>query len=59
MDESNEVLEFKPKKKTIKIKPLKDHIIAHNEFFYDIKKGEEIEIDERFKVTLKTEKVMR
>lgn len=56
-EEINKVVE--PKAKTIKIKPLKDHVISHNEFYYEIKKGEEIEIDARFKQTLKTEKVTR
>jgi len=50
---------FKKKPKTIKILPLRDHVIKHNEFYYEIKKGEEIEIDIRFKETLKTEKVTR
>lgn len=62
MKEELEELEEKqiePKIKTLKIKPLRDHVIKHNEFFYDLKKGEEIEVDIRFKQTLKTEKVMR
>lgn len=57
MFEENEVV--KEKSKTIKIKPLRDYVLKHNEFYYEIVKGEEIEVDKRFKETLKTEKVTR
>lgn len=48
----------KEKSKTIKIVPLKDHVIAQNEFFYDLKEGVEIEVDARFLEVLQTEKII-
>ncbi len=45
--------------KTKKIKPLKDFVIHHNEFHYDLKKGEEIEVDAKFLPNLRTEKVIK
>jgi hypothetical protein len=55
-------MEFKkePKKesKSVSIIPLKDHIICHNEFYYDLKEGVEIEIDKKFLEVLLSEKVI-
>jgi hypothetical protein len=63
MDFENEVKEHKEKaetkKPTQKILPLKDFIIKHNGFYYEIKQGEEIEIDKKFLANLKTEKVIK
>ncbi len=55
--------EFKPKTKKeksnlITIIPLRDHVIKHNEFYYDIKKGKMIDVDKRFLEVLQTEKVI-
>lgn len=41
------------------IVPLKDFVIKHNEFFYELKKGQEIEVDKKFLPNLKTEKVIK
>lgn len=45
--------------KFIKIKPLKDHVICHNEYYIEIKKGESCEVPALFKDNLKTEKVIK
>jgi hypothetical protein len=51
----------KPKKKSVlvEIKPLKDHVIVFNEYRYEIRKGEKIEVHKMFLATLKTEKVIK
>lgn len=51
----------KPAKKSVlvEIKPLKDHVILFNEYKYEIKKGEKIEVHKMFLSTLKTEKVIK
>lgn len=63
MDFEIEVKETKEKvenkKSTQKILPLKDFILKHNSFHYEIKKGEEIEIEKIFIPNLKTEKVIK
>ena len=41
------------------IKPLKDFVIKHNEFYYEIKKGEAIKVHKKFLPNLKTEKVIK
>ena len=51
--------EVKKVSKIQKIKPLKDFVIKQNDFYYEIKKGESIEIDKRFLPNLKTEKVIK
>jgi hypothetical protein len=50
--------ELKKESKTVSIIPLKDHIISQNEFYYDLKKDEIIEIDKRFLEVLLTENVI-
>lgn len=40
------------------ITPKKDHVIKHNEFYYDLKKGVTTEVNKLFIETLKTEKVI-
>lgn len=48
----------KEKSNLISILPLKDHVIKQNEFYYEIKKDEMIEVDKRFLEVLQTEKVI-
>lgn len=50
--------EKKKESKMISIIPLKNHVIKQNEFYYEIKKGEKIEIDRRFLQVLLTEKII-
>lgn len=50
--------EIKKESSIVTILPLKDHIIAQNEFYYDLKKDVMIDIDKRFLEVLKTEKVI-
>ena len=50
--------EEKVKSNTISIIPLHDHVISHNEFYYELKKDEMIEIDKRFLPTLIAEKLI-
>lgn len=57
-DEKQEKKPFK-KSKMQKIMPLRDHIVKCNEHFYDIKKGQEIEVHSMFLEVLKTEKVIK
>lgn len=45
--------------KLVSIKPLKDFVIKFNDFYYNIKKGEEIKVDKMFLPNLKTEKVIK
>ena len=63
MDFEIEVKETKEKaeskKSTQKIMPLKDFVVKHNGFYYEIKKGEEIEVEKVFIPNLKTEKVIK
>lgn len=47
------------KKGMKKVKPLKDFKIVQNEHKIDLKKGEEIEVPEKFIQNLKTEKVIK
>lgn len=50
----------KEKKSTLaEITPLKDHVIRHNEFHYDLKKGEKSLVDKKFLDALKAEKVIK
>jgi hypothetical protein len=42
-----------------KIKPLKDFVIHMNEYHYELKKGESIEVPSIFVENLKTEKVIK
>ncbi len=44
--------------KLVSIVPLKDHVIKQNYYFYDLKKGEEIQVADVFIETLKTENVI-
>ncbi len=60
--DSEEKTEKKPVAKELKlveVKPLKDHIIKQNAFFYVLKKGEPISVAEHFLKALKTEKVIK
>ena len=51
--------EVKVESKLVKIVPLKDHVLyCPPAYRYELKEGEEIEIDKRFLNTLKTEKVI-
>ena len=50
--------EIKKESSIVTILPLKDHIIAQNEFYYELKKDVMIDIDKRFLEVLKTEKVI-
>lgn len=56
--EENHDLVGRPKKDLARIHPLKDHVIKHNEFYYDIVKGVSMDVDKRFLEVLKTEKVI-
>lgn len=51
--------EVKTKNGLVSVKPLKDFVIHMNEFHYDLKKGEEIEVHKMFLKNLKTEKVIK
>lgn len=50
--------ENKKESSIVTILPMKDHVIAQNEFYYDLKKDVMIDIDKRFIEVLKTEKVI-
>ena len=52
-----EVVEKKMELK--KVKPLKDFVIKHNAYYFELKKGESIEVPEIFIQNLKTEKVIK
>jgi hypothetical protein len=41
-----------------RIMPLKDFVIKHNDFHYDLKKGVPAEVNKMFIQNLKTEKVI-
>ena len=56
MKEEEEVK--KPKKSTTEIKPKLDFIIKMNQFYYELKKGKKIEVNNIFLENLKTEKVI-
>ncbi len=51
--------EAKKKVELVKVKPLKDFVIHTHEFHYDLKKGEELEVNKIFLQNLKTEKVIK
>ena len=54
--------EMKPVVKEIKlveVAPLKDHVIKHNAYFYELKKGKTAKVAEIFLAALKTEKVIK
>ena len=59
MSEEKQIDEVKPKSDLIKIKPLKDFIIHMNEFHYELKKGESMEVHKMFLPNLKTEKIIK
>lgn len=44
--------------KLVKVTPKKDHVIAHNEYFYDLKEGVTSEVHPMFIPNLKTENVL-
>ena len=52
--------EMKPKEiKLVEVDPLKDHVIKHNAYFYELKKGKTAKVAEIFLAALKTEKVIK
>ena len=48
----------KENKEVKKLIAKKDHVIKHNEFYYEIKKGDIVKVDKIFLQVLKTEKVI-
>ncbi len=56
-EEETEIVEAESEFETIY--PLRDFVIKMNEFYYDIKEGEEIEVHKMFLPNLKTEKVIK
>lgn len=55
----NEEKEVEAKSELKRIRPLKDFTIRFNEYSYDLKKDEAIEVHEMFLQNLKTEKVIK
>ena len=51
--------EVKVESELVKVKPLKDFKIRFNEFSYELKKGESIEVHKMFLPNLKTEKIIK
>ncbi len=58
-DVKKEKEEVKTKSDLKKVMPLKDFVIKMNEFYYELKKGEAIEVHKMFLPNLKTEKVIK
>jgi len=65
MQKGNVKCEIEPAKvsnevepKLVTIVPRRNHVIKQNHFFYNIKKGESIQVAEQFIAALKTEKVI-
>ena len=54
-----EKIEVKIKSELKEVKPLKDFVIRFNDFYYELKKGELIEVHKMFLSNLKTEKVIK
>lgn len=46
------------KEKMVEVKPLKDHVIHHNQYHIELKKGVKAEVPEIFIPNLKTEGVI-
>ena len=60
MYEQKESKSYDPKKgKSLKVKPLKDHVIHHNDDHIELKKGEACEVPSKYLETLRTEKVIK
>lgn len=58
LEKKNEGKDFNFDSTSEKVIPLKDHVIKHNDFYYELKKGFAIYVNKIFIQTLKTEKVI-
>lgn len=60
MNETKEGLN-KPEKKAelVEVKPLRDHVLKQNDYFYDLKKGKTVKVAKHFIPALKAEKVIK
>lgn len=59
MEYEHDVIEKEKPSKEVEVKPLKDFIIKHNDFYFELIKGEKISIPKMFIPNLKTEKVIK
>lgn len=51
--------EVKKESELKQIRPMRDFVIHHNEYHYDLKKGKSIEVHKKFLDNLKIEKVIK